>query len=117
MATETGSENIKLEDNTKEVTEAFKKQVKLGLDAIGLTAEGYAKVDCPVDTGRLRNSISYAVKDKENSVYIGTNVEYARAVEYRDNEHHTVGKAHFLRDSATQHGDEYKQLMEMALKK
>jgi phage gpG-like protein len=46
-----------------------------GLVAVGLTLEGYAKLLCPVDTGRLRISITFDVRD--NTVYIGTNVEYA----------------------------------------
>lgn len=29
---------------------------------------------------------------------------------------HTNGKAHFLRDSATTHGDEYRKILETALK-
>ena len=50
------------------------------LEAIGITAEGYAKKLTPVDTGRLRNSISHAVSGDD--VYIGTNVQpYAIFVE------------------------------------
>jgi hypothetical protein len=30
--------------------------------------------------------------------------------------HHTHGQAHFLRDAATTHGDEYKHIMEVTLK-
>ena len=56
----------------------MEKGIKNGLEAIGLTAETYAKKETPVDTGRLRNSISHET-DKE-AVYIGTNVEYAAFV-------------------------------------
>ena len=56
----------------------MEKAIKNGLEAIGLTAEGHAKKITPVDTGRLRNSISHAT-DKE-AAYIGTNVEYAAFV-------------------------------------
>lgn len=122
-------------DNSQKIINAFNKQVELGLKAIGLTAEGYAKGDCPVDTGRLRNSITFATasyhssgeepasggdfeakgKPESASVYIGTNVEYAPVIEYKDISHN-VGKPHFLRDAASTHGDEYKSLMETALK-
>lgn len=105
--------DVKLVDNSKEVLEAFHKQASLALSAIGQTAEGYAKEDCPVDTGRLRNSISNQVE--EDGVYIGTNVEYASAVEYNDTAKHENGKAHFLRDSATMHSDEYDDIMRSAL--
>ena len=67
--------SYKITDNTEEFKSALQNAIERGLEAIGVTAEGYAKEDCPVDTGNLRNSISHAIKDKE--VYIGTNVEYA----------------------------------------
>ena len=38
-------------DNTDEVLAALKRAKRRGLEAIGLTAEGYAKKDTPVDTG------------------------------------------------------------------
>lgn len=103
-------------DNSAEIRNAFNKQVILGAKAIGSKAEGYAKGDCPVDTGRLRNSISNKVTSGQLviSVYIGTNVEYAPYVEYRDVSHKT-GKAHFLRDAATTHNDEYEKTMKAAL--
>ena len=76
-----------------------------------MTDEGHAKKNTPVDTGRLRNSISQAVEDK--SAYIGTNVEYAPYVELgsrgRD------GK-HMLQRAATEHTAEYKKLMEDSMK-
>lgn len=56
---------IKLEvDNTEEVLRALKEQVDLGLEAIGAQAQSYAVRDCPVDTGLLRNSITFAVAGK-----------------------------------------------------
>ena len=38
-------------DNTDEVLSALERAKKRGLEAIGLTAEGYAKKETPVDTG------------------------------------------------------------------
>lgn len=105
---------IELKNNhTREFLEAMRSQAILGLEAIGEAAEGYAKDDCPVDTGRLRNSIAHAAD--ENEVVVGTNVEYAEFVEFRDVEHRT-GKAHFLRDSVANHQEEYKAILEAALK-
>ena len=104
--------DVSITSNKDEILNAFREQIAKGLEVVGSTAEGYAKDDCPVDTGRLRNSIAYAVEDSE--VYIGTNVEYAPIVEYRDISHKT-GKAHFLRDEATTHGDEYQAIMRAAL--
>lgn len=64
-------------DHSGEVLDALSAQIEQALIAIGLTAESYAKADCPVDTGRLRNSITNAVEMSEQAVYIGSNVEYA----------------------------------------
>jgi phage gpG-like protein len=98
-------------DNTKEVLSAMEKAIERGLEAIGLMAEGHAKKNTPVDTGRLRNSISHAVEDK--AAYIGSNVEYAPYVELgirgRD------GK-HMLQRAATEHTAEYKRLLEDSMK-
>ncbi len=98
-------------DNTDEVLSALKRAKKRGLEAIGLTAEGYAKKDTPVDTGRLRNSISHATDDE--AAYIGTNVEYAPYVELGSP---TIKAHHMLQKAATEHADEYKQIMEDAMK-
>lgn len=45
-----------------------------------LLVENYAKINCPVDTGQLRQSITHQVVDQTGVV--GTNVEYAPYVEY-----------------------------------
>lgn len=98
-------------DNTKEVLSALDKAIERGLEAIGLTAEGHAKKNTPVDTGRLRNGISHTVEDK--SAYIGTNVEYAPYVELGARGRKGV---HMLQRSATEHTAEYKKLMEESMK-
>jgi phage gpG-like protein len=98
-------------DNTKEVLSALEKAIERGLEAIGLTAEGHAKKETPVDTGRLRNSISHAT-DKE-AAYIGTNVEYAPYIELGARGRKGV---HMLQRAATEHTAEYKKLMEESMK-
>ena len=69
---------VDYKDNSQRILTAMEKGIKNGLEAIGLTAETYAKKATPVDTGRLRNSISH--ETDEEAVYIGTNVEYAAFV-------------------------------------
>lgn len=103
--------NYTTKDNTKEVLSAMEKAIERGLEAIGLTAEGHAKKETPVDTGRLRNSIGHAVEEK--SAYIGTNVEYAPYVELGARGRKGV---HMLQRSATEHTAEYKKLMEENMK-
>ena len=100
---------VDYKDYSKEVLSALEKGIKNGLEAIGLTAETYAKKATPVDTGRLRNSISHTVDGE--AVYIGSNVEYAPYVELgtsRAKAHHMLQKA------ATEHSAEYKRLAEDA---
>ena len=98
-------------DNTDEVLAALKMAKKRGLEAIGLTAEGHAKKETPVDTGRLRNSIAHAVED--DAAFIGTNVEYAVFVEAGARGRQGV---HMLQRAASEHTDEYKKLMEDSMK-
>lgn len=97
---------VEYTDNSEQVLSAMEKAKKRGLEAIGLTAEGHAKKITPVDTGRLRNSVSHATDDE--AAYIGTNVEYAPYVELG-----TRGRQgkHMLQRAASEHADEYKQLM------
>ena len=69
---------VDYKDNSEHILSALEKGIKNGLEAIGLTAETYAKKETPVDTGRLRNSISHIVDGE--ATYIGSNVEYAAFV-------------------------------------
>lgn len=141
-------------DNSKEVLSALERAKRRGLEAIGLTAELHAKeklseevyVDDPdrtwILTGRLRNSITYALsgesahittytysggeqsasgvyegmapEDKDVAVYIGTNVEYAAGIELGT--HRKKGAVHFLQSAAADHKSEYKNLLEESIK-
>ena len=101
---------VEFKDNSREILKAMEKAKHNALEAIGLTAETYAKQETPVDTGRLRNSISHAVDGE--AAYIGSNVEYAPYVELgtsRAKAHHMLQKA------ATEHSAEYKRLAEDAV--
>lgn len=141
------AKNIEYRDNTEEVLKALEAAIRRGNEAIGLSAEGHAKKKITqagaVDTGRLRNSITYALAGEEthvksykankggkeretytydgtaegkkgSGVYIGTNVEYAPGIELGT--HRSAGAVHFLQDAATNHTDEYKRLMEDSMK-
>ena len=50
------------------------------------------------------------------AVYIGTNVKYAKYQETGEYQHES-GAAHFMKDAATTHGDEYKRIAEIQLSK
>lgn len=56
------------EDHTDEVISAKDLAVLRALEAIGIKCEGYAKLLCPVDTGRLRNSITHALSGSSPAI-------------------------------------------------
>lgn len=93
------------EDNREAIADAIDRALVAALEEVGLVAEGYAKRACPVDTGRLRNSITHIVDEGTRHVVIGTNVEYAPYVE--------LGTRHqkpqpFLKPAANDHASTYK---------
>lgn len=143
--------SVDLTSNLDEVLEEFAEQVDIGLEAIGLQAERHAKQKFneyqpkpPIDTGLLRNSVTYAVHgqaphiqsysadrgdghgsysgtvgtEADKAVYIGTNVEYAPYVEYGHQQYggggHVPAKP-FIRPAAADHNDEYEKIMRQAL--
>lgn len=98
-------------DNAGIFLDALPEQVERAMESVGLQAERHAKEECPVDTGRLRNSISHATSG--NTAYIGTNVEYAPYVELGTR----FTKAQpYLKPAATEHGEEYKEIVRTYLK-
>ena len=111
-----GVDEIKIINRAPEVKEAFERQIEMALTECGLDAEGYAKLKCPVDTGRLRSSIGYKVVDKE--CYIGTDVEYAPYVELGTGSYYSGGSAMkgqraqpYLKPAVSEHSDEYRQII------
>lgn len=113
--------------------EMIRKKAK-ALEMVGLAAEGYAKRLCAVDTGRLRNSITHTTgkgrsdlpdppakpedsmlkgTPEKDTVYIGTNVEYAPYVELG-----TVRTPAqpFLRPAAANHTEQYKSIIDRVMK-
>lgn len=83
---------IEITDNSGLVREEFQAAALRALEKCGLTAEGYAKLLCHVDTGNLRNSITHQVDEAEHSVYIGTNSEYAAYVELGTGKYYPGGR-------------------------
>lgn len=128
---------VNFTDNSEQVLSEFDAAVLRALERCGSQAEGYAKDLVPVDTGRLRNSISHKVDDAEKAVYIGTNVEYAPYIElgtgkyvqggrptpwvYQDdkgNWHMTHGQRAqpYLKPAIADHAQTYRNIIEDELK-
>lgn len=106
--------DVSFTDHSEEAIAAMKDQVLDWMNLIGEDAASTAADKAPVDTGRLKNSISHAVDDSEPAVYIGTNVEYAPYQEFGTSRG-IVGK-HFIQFGATAHAREYSRLLEEFLK-
>lgn len=135
--------SVSITDNTGEVLRALEERIKIGLEEIGVKAEGLAVAAIEsnprrVDTGLLRNSITHGLSGEspakgtyssddgtksgsysgalpggDKAVYIGTNVEYAG---YVHNGTSRMAPNRFLSAAAGGHSTEYKQIMERALK-
>lgn len=101
-----------LENNAEEWARLFNAGLVAGLEEVGQVAEGYAKKACPVDTGRLRNSITHVTRASEKAEYIGTNVEYAPYVELGTRKQ---AAQPFLRPAASGHADTYKAILKKHL--
>lgn len=52
---------IEIIDHSQEVIKAKNEAIEAALETIGGLMERYAKQNCPVDTGLLRNSITYCL--------------------------------------------------------
>ena len=127
---------VDVTDNSDKVLAEFQAAILRALERCGSQAEGYAKDLAPVDTGRLRNSISHKVDEEEKAAYIGSNISYAPYVElatgiyaeggrptpwvYQDengNWHWTRGnKAQpFLKPAVADHAKEYQSIIKTEL--
>lgn len=130
---------VTITDRSAEALDAVKIAISRALWAMGATAEGHAKNgNVPVDTGLLRNSITFAVggsapntthykadkpdksgvirsgsyvgmEPKGNHVSIGSNVEYAAAQELGSSR--GIRPHHFLKDAVANHTEEYKSIV------
>ena len=130
---------VKVIDHRDEVIEKMNETILLWLEATGEDAAGVAAKRVPVDTSRLKNSITSAVVASEPAVYIGTNVKYGIYHEfgtglyaegeskakkipwaYKDdkgNWHYTKGvpARHYLQYGITHHLEDYKRTLEKAV--
>lgn len=72
---------VSIEDHSAEVLAAKNRAIEAALEAIGNQAVSHAKSNITaagrVDTGAMRNSMNHQVAADEETVYVGTNQEYA----------------------------------------
>lgn len=70
---------FRLVDHSEEIKKALTEAESRALEKVGMFVESEAQENAPVDTGRLRNSITHEVEG--GYAVIGTSVEYATHVE------------------------------------
>lgn len=133
--------DIDMQINVDAVLSEVESKTEKALMAVGLEAEGDAKIEIEsdprrVDTGRLRNSITWATQSNHdepsgegevraedrcpnatepNVVLIGTNVEYAVYV------HEGTGRKNgdpnrFLRNAVEKNREKYKNIIDDVMK-
>lgn len=94
---------VTVKNNISKAQAAIERATIRALTRIAIDVDRDAKLNCPVDTGRLRASISYSVdgqsaagydnhedaesfdheiKSAKGGAIVGTNVVYARSIEY-----------------------------------
>lgn len=135
--------NVSFDSHKDEVSAELKQKIYGWLEAIGedaaSTAGNVLTMTNTIDTGRLKNSITHAVDEANQCVYIGTDVEYAIYHEFGTGKYaeggggrqspwafqdkegvwhwtHGVPAKHFIQFGATAHQAQYKQMLESALK-
>lgn len=130
---------VVFESNLKAVLKATQEIIDRGLEQCGMEAVDLTARDAPsksnpyltgrgtpVDTGRLKNSITWAVQDKhgggskgqgesvpygpapQNVLVIGTNVEYAEVIEEGSYNRRAY---HMLRNALTDGADRFERIM------
>lgn len=128
--------DVKVTDYSDLVLQAFEVSCLRALTTIGETAVGYATKLVRVDTGLLKNSITYAIEgnpaakssykadrgdgkgtytgvapnDNTHTVYIGTNVVYAKTIEFGDAGRNRTAYP-YLKPTINDHTTEYRQII------
>ena len=117
-----------LNDLTSETLDMLEQKIRLGMIAVGDQAENDVMRNTPVDTGNLKSKITHVTDDKV--VTVGTNVEYAQAVELGHVQEPgryvpAIGKRlvsdwvpgqHFMRDALQRNSKNYERILSAALR-
>ena len=104
---------VEFKSHISEMTPILQMKLYNFLEAVGMDASSRAAGKAPYKTGALRNSITYAVDQRNYDVYIGTNLDYAI---YQELGTSKIKGKHFLQFGATAHADAYQRILENYLK-
>ena len=106
-------QNIFFKDNSNLVLSALEDALNRSLEKIGERAEELAKKECPVDTGRLRDSITHTVNTEAKTVTVSSDVEYSPYVELGTSK---MPPKPFLKPAMMESAKELSQILERELK-
>ena len=104
--------DVEFKSNAKQITSEEAKAKLRALEKIGILVEGRAAKNAPVDTGRLRNSITH--ETEQDYAIIGTNVEYAPFQELGTSR---MEAQPYLRPAVDQSQGDIKKILEQELGK
>lgn len=104
-----------LTSHRPEVQAELERRVRNAMTRCAGEMEKHAKRMCPVDTGRLRNSVATEIDEGDDSVsvYVGTNVEYAPHVELGTKR---MKAQPFLKPAVSDHQSTYTRIIRSELK-
>lgn len=106
-----------LKSNFKKISKTASNEVEQALINGALMVERDAKIKAPVDTGRLRQSLSYQEENfgsKNPAVKVGTNVDYAPPVEFGTSK---MAARPFLRPAFNENKDKILKEIAKAMRK
>lgn len=102
---------ILTENRAEELKAELSRAKKAALTAVGLQAGKNVRQITPVDTGRLRSSISHRLQG-DSAVAIGTNVEYATYVEMGTSK---MKAKPYLRPGIENNAEQYRDIIKQYL--
>ena len=101
---------MEVKNNANEYLALLDNKLGLAFEAVGMQIESHAKVYCPVDTGRLRGSITH--ESTNEGTVVGTDVYYGK---YQELGTSRMNAQPFLRPAVVNHLEEYKRVFERIL--
>lgn len=117
------SATFKFKSHKRTVNRSLARGVRSGLTEAGMVWHGDAVRITPVDTGQLRQSLTWELtgvgsfmESASGRVRLGSNLEYAPAVHENLDAHHPVGQAKFIETPLRENRDKYLRLVAEAIR-
>jgi hypothetical protein len=107
-----------IEALAKEAPKELDRAVRVAMKKSVIDVTGWAKINAPVDTGRLETSIGHSVQGTFGNVtgFVGSNVEYAPFVE-KPGPVRRTGRRPWLKPAVQEHVKEIIQNFEVMIQR